>query len=51
MFAALIEHGVESRLVCFRGENHELSRSGKPSHRLKRLREITEWFDAHRKEA
>lgn len=48
MFAALIEHGVESRLVCFRGENHELSRSGKPSHRLKRLREITKWFDSHR---
>ena len=50
MFAALIEHGVESRLVCFRGENHELSRSGKPSHRLKRLREITDWFDSHRKQ-
>ena len=49
MFSALIEHGVESRLVCFRGENHELSRSGKPSHRLKRLTEITDWFDKHDK--
>lgn len=49
MFASLLAHGVESRLVCFRGENHELSRSGKPSHRLKRLREITGWFDGHRR--
>ena len=49
MFTALVSHGVESKMVCFRGENHELSRSGKPSHRLKRLNEITGWFDGHRK--
>ena len=48
MFTALLAHGVEAKLVCFRGENHELSRSGKPSHRLKRLNEITAWFDGHR---
>ncbi len=48
MFTALIAHGVESKMVCFRGENHELSRSGKPSHRLKRLSEITEWFEKHK---
>ncbi|MBQ6117149.1 MAG: S9 family peptidase [Oscillospiraceae bacterium] len=48
MFASLVAHGVESKLVCFRGENHELSRSGKPAHRLKRLNEITGWFDSHR---
>ena len=48
MFTALTAHGVESRMVCFRGENHELSRSGKPKHRLKRLSEITGWFDSHR---
>ena len=48
MYAALVAHGVESRLVLFRGENHELSRSGKPKHRLRRLNEITDWFDAHR---
>jgi dipeptidyl aminopeptidase/acylaminoacyl peptidase len=33
----------------FRGENHELSRSGKPKHRIRRLREITEWFNMHLK--
>ena len=49
MFTALVANGVESRLVCFRGENHELSRSGKPLHRLKRLNEITGWFDKHYK--
>ena len=48
MYTALIKHGVEARLVAFKGENHELSRSGKPSHRLKRLNEITEWFEKHR---
>ena len=48
MYSALAAHGVESRLVLFRGENHELSRSGKPTHRLRRLNEITSWFDAHR---
>ncbi|MBQ2062739.1 MAG: S9 family peptidase [Oscillospiraceae bacterium] len=48
MFTALVAHGVEAKMVCFRGENHELSRSGKPAHRLKRLNEITAWFDNHR---
>lgn len=48
MFTSLIAHGVEAKMVCFRGENHELSRSGKPSHRIKRLREITEWFEKHK---
>jgi dipeptidyl aminopeptidase/acylaminoacyl peptidase len=51
MFAALRYHGVEARLCMFRGENHELSRSGKPKHRIRRLREITQWFDKHLKEA
>lgn len=48
MFSSLIAHGVEAKMVTFRGENHELSRSGKPSHRLKRLNEITGWFEGHR---
>ena len=49
MFTALAEHGVETKMVLFRGENHDLSRTGKPSHRLRRLREITAWFDGHRR--
>ena len=48
MYYALVAHGVESRLVLFRGENHELSRSGKPKHRIRRLNEITGWFEQHK---
>lgn len=48
MYSALVAHGVESRLVLFRGENHELSRSGKPKHRIRRLNEITGWFEQHK---
>jgi len=49
MFNSLKYHGVESKLVMFKGENHELSRSGKPKHRIKRLEEITNWFDKYLK--
>ena len=49
MFTALKYHGVEARLCMFRGENHELSRSGKPRHRVRRLEEITNWFESHLK--
>ena len=49
MFYAVREHGVESRLCIFHGENHELSRSGKPENRIRRLREITEWMEHYLK--
>ena len=49
MFTALKYHGVEARLCMFRGENHELSRSGKPKHRVRRLEEITNWFEKYLK--
>jgi len=32
-------------MVRFPGETHELSRSGKPQHRIERLRHILGWFD------
>ena len=47
MYAALADLGVETRLCLFHGENHELSRSGKPKHRQRRLKEITDWFEQH----
>jgi dipeptidyl aminopeptidase/acylaminoacyl peptidase len=47
MLNVLLEHGVDTKMVYFRGENHELSRSGKPLHRIRRLKEITEWFSSH----
>ena len=38
---------VDAKLVAFIGENHELSRSGKPLHRIKRLEEITNWLNKY----
>jgi len=49
MFTALQTHGTAARMCIFKGENHELSRSGKPKHRVRRLKEITEWFDKYLK--
>jgi dipeptidyl aminopeptidase/acylaminoacyl peptidase len=34
-------------MVRFPGESHELSRSGKPWHRVERLRHIVGWFDKY----
>ena len=50
MFAALKLHGVESKLCMFYGENHDLSREGKPSNRISRLSEILHWMEEHLKE-
>ena len=47
LFTALTEKGVPARFVYFKGENHELSRSGKPLHRKKRLQEITDWMEKY----
>ena len=49
MFNKLKLNGVDTRMVVFHGENHELSRSGKPKARIKRLIEIKDWFDKHLK--
>ena len=49
MYSALQIHGVDTKLCLFNSENHELSRSGKPTHRVKRLEEITGWFDKYLK--
>ena len=51
LFTALKEMGVDSRMVVFKGENHEISRSGKPQHRVRRLREISDWFAKYTAEA
>ena len=45
LYTALKLHGVKTRLAIFPGENHDLSRSGKPKHRVKRLELIVEWLD------
>ena len=47
LYTQLKEKGVPTRFVYFKGENHELSRSGKPLHRKKRLQEITDWMEKY----
>lgn len=49
MYTALINNGVPTRLCLFHNENHELSRSGKPNARIRRLTEITNWMDRYLK--
>ena len=49
LYTALVYLRVPARMVVFHGENHELSRTGKPAHRLRRLEEITGWFDKYTK--
>lgn len=46
-FTLLKERGLDTKFVWFKGENHELSRGGKPQARSLRLKEITSWFETH----
>ncbi len=48
-FRALKLNGVKTKLVLFPKENHELSRSGKPKHRVENIRHISGWFEEHLK--
>jgi dipeptidyl aminopeptidase/acylaminoacyl peptidase len=45
MFRALKYMKIPTVMVRFPGETHELSRSGKPRHRIERLNHITGWMD------
>ncbi|MCE5197130.1 MAG: S9 family peptidase [Negativicutes bacterium] len=46
-YVALMRLGNKCEFVRFAGENHELSRSGKPMNRQDRLRQIMRWFDTY----
>ncbi|MDJ0377691.1 S9 family peptidase [Cryobacterium sp. PH31-L1] len=46
-YAALKRGGVETELVVFPGENHDLSRTGRPRHRLQRFEIILDWWARH----
>ena len=50
MYTKIKENGTDTKMYIFHGENHELSRSGKPKGRIKRLRAIKEWFDKYLKD-
>ncbi|WP_092780542.1 S9 family peptidase [Actinokineospora terrae] len=47
MYVALHRAGVETELILFPGEGHELTRSGKPRHREQRFREVLRWWSRH----
>jgi dipeptidyl aminopeptidase/acylaminoacyl peptidase len=47
MFRALKYLKIPTVMVRFPGETHELSRSGKPKHRVERLQHILGWFDKY----
>lgn len=47
MFRALKYLHRPTVMIRFPGESHELSRSGKPWHRVERLEHIVNWFDKY----
>ena len=47
MFTALKKLGREVQFVRFPDEGHNLSRSGKPQHRVERLERVIGWFEKH----
>jgi dipeptidyl aminopeptidase/acylaminoacyl peptidase len=46
-YAALQRAGIDTELLIFPGENHELSRAGQPRHRRQRFEAILDWWDRH----
>ncbi len=46
-YTALVDLGVETRFLMLKGENHDLSRSGKIIPRIKRLEEICDWMQKY----
>ena len=48
-FTALKLFGVETAICLIHGENHGLSRGGRPEQRLRRLIALTDWMDKHLK--
>ena len=47
LFRALKYLRRTAAMARFPGENHELSRSGRPWHRIERLQQIVGWFDKY----
>ncbi|MGC8566495.1 MAG: S9 family peptidase [Caldisphaera sp.] len=46
-FTSLKNLGIETKLALFPGENHDLTRTGKPKTRLKYLEIMTDWIKKH----
>ena len=46
-YRILRKHGVDTRMVRYPREGHELSRSGEPDHVVDRVERIVRWFDGY----
>ncbi|WGW13837.1 S9 family peptidase [Saxibacter everestensis] len=46
-YMALKLRGIDTELLIFPGETHELSRSGQPQHRVARFEHILRWWNKH----
>ncbi|WP_203579373.1 S9 family peptidase [Microbacterium hibisci] len=46
-YSALKRQGTEAELLVFPGENHELTRSGQPRHRVQRFDAVLDWWARH----
>lgn len=46
-YSALKRQGTEAELLVFPGENHELTRSGQPRHRVQRFDAVLDWWKRH----
>lgn len=46
-YSALKRAGVDAELLVFPGEDHELTRSGRPQHRVQRFDAVLEWWSRH----
>ncbi|CAN5919764.1 S9 family peptidase [soil metagenome] len=47
LFTLLRRNGVDAEFLRFPGENHELSRSGSPKHRVERFDAVLDWHARH----
>jgi dipeptidyl aminopeptidase/acylaminoacyl peptidase len=46
-YAALKHNGVDAEMLVFPGEDHELTRAGRPRHRVQRFEAIRDWWARH----
>ncbi|WP_127818082.1 alpha/beta hydrolase family protein [Microbacterium sp. CPCC 204701] len=46
-YTALKRQGTEAAMLVFPGENHELTRSGQPRHRVQRFEAVLDWWRRH----
>ena len=46
-FMALLRNGTTTEFLRFPGEGHEMSRTGKPKHRVERFEAILDWHHRH----